>query len=226
MKNICFFLFLFLLSACSAMNSRIPELVSGDVPDTESVAQGSQACKKLFVSGNWQFVHSINFAMASGRGATLVGVTVLDGETLKTVLMTVEGFVLFEAVQGEAGNIHVNRALPPFDNTDFAKALLLDVRSLFPHPASAVPLVGRTVAGDLLCRYPMGEGQEMDILPQTGTALLVHIYGADGLRIKTITEDGFCPVAGAQIPKNIQLTVPGLRGYTLKMSLLSAEKIE
>ncbi len=226
MKSICFFLLLFLLGACSAVNSRIPELAAGDVPAAESLARSRHACEKFFVSGNWQFVHAINFAMASGRGATLVGVTVLDGGSLKMVLMTVEGFVLFEAVRDEEGNLHVNRALPPFDNTDFAKALLVDVQRIFPRPVPVEPLVARTVAGEFLCRYPGTEGQQMDILPLADGALVARIYGADGLRIKTITEDRFSPVAAVQIPQDIQLTAPGLRGYTLKMSLLSAEKIE
>lgn len=228
MKSICIFLLLFLLSSCATVqHSRIPELVAGGPATAESVVQQSRReCGKRYVLANWQFVHSINFVMASGQGTTLVGVTVLDGQRLKTVLMSVEGFVFFEAVQDGRAEPQVNRALPPFDNTAFANGLLDDVRAIFPRPVQTEPLVARSVAGELLCRYQGNEGRQVDIVPLAGGVLLARIYGADGQLIKTISEEGFSPVAGENIPQNIQLTVPGLRGYTLKMTLLSADKIE
>ncbi len=52
----------------------------------------------FFPKGRWQFVHSIDFTMGDGAGATVVGVITLNEKDIECALFTLEGLTLFEAV--------------------------------------------------------------------------------------------------------------------------------
>lgn len=226
MRGYCFLALLLLLSSCADVStSSLPDMAEGTpIPNTMK-EQARQQCEEIFLTGNWQFVHSISFEMGSGQGATVLGVTVLEGEIRKTALMTMEGFVLFEAVLDVEKSLQVSRALPPFDNDEFARRLLADVEDIFPRSGQGKPQLFQSITGDLLCRYAKKNGETLDIAASGKDTVSSHIYGVDTLEVKTITAGDFSPIAGELIPKNIHLTVPGVRGYSLTMTLLSADKI-
>jgi hypothetical protein len=227
MKSVSLSVVLILLCSCAVLQSpRLPDLTGGEFIDEDFRRQTQQNCERNFVSGNWQFVHSITFKMANGHGATVIGVTVLDGDTMKTGLMTVEGFVLFEAELDKGEKLHVNRALPPFDNSEFALGLMRDVHAIFLIPSEGNPVVTRLADGDSVCRYEAADGQIIDVIPTADGSNVMNVYDADQTRIRSITTNDFVSIDTEMIPENIHLTALGLRGYTLKMTLISADKIK
>ncbi len=224
MKSVFFLFILFLLTACSGVHSvYLPELTDTAGVTDKQDRQLRQRCAGNFVEGNWQFVHSIAFKMAGGGGATVIGVTVLDGTKLKCALMGVEGFVFFEAVLDQ--ELTVSRALPPFDNPEFARGLMRDVQSIFLPPSAQSPLTGMLVDGEPVCRYSGEDGQTIDIIFAEDSSSRMNIYGPDLSRTRSIQTGSRFPLDAEMIPETLEFTASGLRGYTLTMTLISAEKI-
>lgn len=223
MRVVCSCLFLLFLSSCSAMQSlHVPELTGAGL-DPQLV----KSCEQVAVQGNSQFVHSIAFEMANGQGATVIGVTVLDDETIKTGLMGVEGFVLFEAELAKDKRLNVKRALPPFDNLEFAAGLMRDVEDifLFPSGKEKIPVTGQLADGASVCRYQGGNGQIIDIIIGRGGSSRTDIYDTDGRMNKSIVRGNTIINGSERIPETIQLTAHGLQGYTLKMTLISVDRL-
>lgn len=211
----------FLLVSCSmAQIPSVPELQRVLTVDAKE-----ESCERAFVQGDWQFVHSINFAMHTGYGATLVGVTVLQGKKLKTVLMGVEGFVLFEAEQEGRGRIVVRRAMPPFDKTGFADGLMSDVQMLFVEPEYTGRMLAENTGGDRICRYTAENNQVTDVVTAKQGWNRINLYDKQGMLQQEITAQNYKKVAGENVPERIQLTAHGVQGYTLRMQLLSADKL-
>ncbi len=209
-----------LLSACSAVQFPPPELSDDSVN-----VQLANRCRKNFVQGDWQFVHSINFTMTNGHGTTIIGVTVLEEGNIRTALMGVEGFVFFEAELAENGNLDVKKALPPFDNTEFASGLLRDVQDIFFLPRGNVPLTGKRSDGSSVCRYTDKHDILSDLVFTNDGSTVLTIYDADDNRMKSIVADEYGFVDGERIPETIHLQVYGMRGYSLDMKLISADKM-
>jgi hypothetical protein len=215
-----------LLSSCAALqSSRLPDLPGGEPIDKSLQDKTRQSCEQSFVVSDWQLVHSITFEMANGHGATVIGVTVLDGDSIKTGLMAVEGFVLFEAELDTEKKLHVTRALPPFDNSEFALGLMRDVQTIFLKPSEKAPVIARHTDGDFVCRYEAANGQIVDVIPGADGSSMMNVYDADQIRIRSIAAENLVPSDREMIPENIQLKAWGLRGYTLKMTLISADRI-
>ncbi len=221
MKLIFFSVFLLFLPSCSGIQPiRLPAFAADN---TSQERQLLQRCEKSFVQGSWQFVHSIAFAMANGQGATVIGVTVLDGERLKCALMGVEGFVLFEAVLDQ--ELVVKRALPPFDNPGFARGLMRDVQSIFVLPQGLQAEAGRLAANESVCRYRQKDGQISDVIIDENGRTRTNIYDGELRQTQSIVAGSRIPVSDAMVPETLELTTFGLNGYTLTMKLISAENI-
>ncbi len=202
------------LASCSTHTAPMPALAP---------AQDSRAdCSPLFPRGNFQFVHFIEFSMPANRRGSAMGVTVLHGDTIKSVLMTVEGFVLFAAESGDT--LHVTRAVPPFDKPDFAHAMIKDIQTIFLLPR------GTRASGILpgdgpVCRITEDSGAVTDIL-STGSCRELHLYSPHHLLQTTITgSDCSRQLGSAMLPEILELTSLQMGGYSLKMTLLNAEEI-
>ncbi len=226
MKAVFVWGLLLLLVSCSAMQPvLLPELtVLPPVEDSHSRLVQRQ-CEQTFAQGNWQFVHSVTFEMADGHGATVIGVTVLDGDKLKTSLMGVEGFVLFGAVQDKEKNLEVSRALPPFDNPSFAAGLMRDVETVFLRPSDGIPVVGQLADGESVCRYVGEDGRISDVIPGEDGSRSINVYDADGKRSRALSIENISSVDTGMAAETIHLTAFSLRGYTLTMTLISADRI-
>jgi len=221
MKALGVVLLLFLLSSCMVSESvYLPELKPFSSAENEAIT-----CENAFVQEPWQFVHSIHFEMVKGHGTTVVGVTVLDEETVKVALMGVEGFILFEAEQLRGTDIHVHRALPPFDKSGFAAGLMRDVQTLFVPPQGSKQLLVEGSNGIPVCRY-LEEGQVTDIFLEQDSWYKINIYGIDKELSRTLIVEEFVEVDGRRLPEVFQLTALGHLGYVLHMKLLSAERIQ
>ncbi len=180
-------------------------------------------CEQLFVHGDFQMVHSITFSLANGHGATVIGVTVREGDTLTCALMGVEGFLLFEAVFD--GELQVKRALPPFDKLSFARGLMLDVQTLFLLPQGAGSVAGKIIDESRVCRYLAEDERITDVIATIDGTAHINIYNGAQNKIQDIVFTSFIENEMGSIPEIMELTTMGSNGYTLTMTLISAEKI-
>ncbi|GBE11968.1 hypothetical protein BMS3Bbin14_02201 [bacterium BMS3Bbin14] len=218
----CLGMLLFLLTSCAAEKPRqLPKFISE--PPQSLHQEQRKVCESVYPEGRWQFVHSVEFTMADGAGSTVIGVTVLDGNEISCALMTIEGFTLFEARY--TGRLKVIRAVPPFDKPAFAAGLMNDVRAIFVRPAGKDVRYGRLRENPHCCRIIAADGRVTDIMPSANGCWRINTYNNELIKTRTIVARS-CRTADAyRIPGELELTVPGPAGYTLKMTLLSAEKI-
>lgn len=209
---------LFLVASCA----KGPKEVLPDfVPSAGKMAVPA-ACTALFPTGRWQFVHSISFHMAKGANGTAVGVVVLSGKEIKCALMTVEGLTLFEARSAGGGDMEVVRAIPPFDNREFAAGLMQDIRTIFQPPPGLVRY-GETSENAAVCRYSAAD-KVTDVLPRPDGCWSINTY-SDRIRTRSIDTRSCTTVESMKVPETLELLVPGPAGYSLNMTLISAEPL-
>jgi hypothetical protein len=205
-----------LLSALLALGpagcGSLPALVPANDP---------AACPAIFLEGRWQMVHAIEAAYPDGTHGLLVGVTVFSSQdrVLDCILMTAEGFVLFEAA--DAGRVQVRRAVPPFDRPGFAAGLLADVRLVLLAP-KGTPTAGRTADGQTVCRYRSAGGGTTDIAAEPEGWRLT-CFDANGRRKRTAIMQA--PAAGGA-PERITLQAHGPAAYRLSLNLISATRLD
>ena len=91
-------------------------------------------CYAIFPAKPWESVHRLE-AMIRGGSSSLLGIT--KGEPserrFESLLLTPEGFILFDAERREDG-IAVRKAVAPFDSQAFARGLMEDVTLVFLPP--------------------------------------------------------------------------------------------
>ncbi len=219
MKLPAFLLLILLLglTGCAAQQPSLPEL---------TVEAGEErGCASVFPQGRWEFVHTIEFSMADGSGATVLGVTSLAGDEIACALMTVEGFTLFEAVYREKGGLEVRRAVPPFDKPAFAEGLMEDVRTIFRAPSSTKVQYGRAAGKIPICRYTGAEGRTTDILPAMDGCWQIRTYNADQTMNRSVAGRSCRKEGEGLIPEHLELKGFGQAAYTLKMTLIHAENL-
>ena len=180
-------------------------------------------CTAMFPEGRWQFVHAISFQMTNGNTGTALGVVVLAGREINCALMTVEGLTLFEARSAGGEDLQVMRAVPPFDNREFAAGLMRDIRTIFFQPAGE-GRYGRLPGNVPVCRY-VAAGQVTDILPREDGCWRLDTY-SDRIRTRSIRTRSCRTVDTAVLPEFLELVADGPAGYTLNMHLVSAERLQ
>ena len=133
---------LMLCAGCLCMPEKV--LLPGAPEDLEN-------CVALFPSGPWECVHKIEAVIQEGMSSSLLGITKGDpaDRKLHTVLLTPEGFILFEAEEREH-TISVLKAVAPFDSAAFARGLMEDVNLLFLPPQGRPSKWGRSADGGIL----------------------------------------------------------------------------
>jgi hypothetical protein len=89
-------------------------------------------CCAIFPAEPWESVHKIEATIRGGGFSTLLGVTRGDPSErrLHSLLLTPEGFILFEAELRD-GKIRTLKALTPFDSPAFTRGLMEDVALIF-----------------------------------------------------------------------------------------------
>ena len=219
MKYSAFLLISLLLSltGCAARQPSLPELTAD--------AREDRGCESVFPQGRWEFVHTIDFSMADGSGATVIGVTMLAGDEIACALMTIEGFTLFEAVYRQKGGLEVRRAVPPFDKPVFAEGLMEDVRTIFRTPSPAKVQYGRSGDNVQMCRYSGGDGRITDIRSALDGCWQIQTYGADQTMNRSVVGRSCRKEGESLIPEHLQLKGFGITNYTLKMTLIHAENL-
>ena len=190
------------------------------------ITPGSEsACPVMAPEGDWQFVHSIEADLSGGKKSVLLGVTTLRTrpQMLRCVIMTLEGFVLFDAVYDK--KISVKRAIAPFDSEDFANGMMEDIDLIFFKPTGSVVTSGFLKNGAAVCRYQKPDGRMVDIIRRKEHNWEIRQYLTDYRLVRTVK---FLSVekpdiAGRKgISDTIELYAHGAPGYALVMDLVEA----
>ncbi len=216
---------LLLTLALTAACAGLPRLEPVPVDREAALAR---FCDAVFPDGKWRFIHAIRATLRGDSRAAMTGVTVTDSaaRTLHSVMMTVEGLVVLDAVYKD-GDLTLNRGVPPFDAESFARGMMADIRLLFFKPDGNPETVGFTEDGKPACRYDAGPDRTVFIAadPETGNWTLRQ-YRNHRLARTVEAEAGEVSGAGAPVPIRLTLTAHGFpRPYTLKLTLLEGERI-
>ena len=142
---ICLLGFLVLLIGCAS-------------PPKKTLAPGSpddlRGCYAIFPQEPWESVHTIEATVRGGGSPLLLGVT--KGEPserrLQSLLLTAEGFILFDA-ELSAGKIVVRKAVAPFDSPALARGLMEDVSLLFLPPQVKPTAWAKETDGTMICNW-------------------------------------------------------------------------
>ncbi len=127
-------------------------------PPKKTLVPGSpddlRGCYAIFPGEPWESVHRIEATIRRGGSSSLLGVT--KGEPskrrLQSLLLTPEGFILFDAELSEGG-VAVRKAVAPFDSPAFARGLMEDVSLLFLPPQGKPNAWEKETDGTMICEW-------------------------------------------------------------------------
>jgi hypothetical protein len=207
-----------LILSCSSLPQVYPKGASADL-------QPDRTCRGPFPDGDWQLLHSIEATFPGGNKGFLMGLTVISSsnKTARCVIMTIEGFVVFDALYDK--KISVQRAIAPFDSETFANGLIEDINLIFFKPSGPVKTSGILKSGAAVCRYQKPAGQTLDIINQGEHNWEIRQYLPDYRLVRTVrTMPAKDPdlVDRKGIADKIELTAHGSPGYSLIMDLVEA----
>ncbi|MEJ2285967.1 MAG: hypothetical protein P8X85_20520 [Desulfobacterales bacterium] len=208
--------------SCSGLPRVYPAAGSAD-------PQPDRVCRSPFPRGDWQLLHSIEATLPVGKKGFLMGLTVISSSdrTARVVIMTLEGFVLFDAFYD--GQISVERAIAPFDSKVFANGLIEDIKLIFFKPTGSITTSGLLKSGAAVCRYHRPDGSLEDIIARGESNWEIKQYRADFRLARTvkmmISRE---PVLSERkgIAEKIELNAHGSPGYTLVMDLVEAVPLD
>lgn len=214
MKTVLSLIAAMLLVACATIPTMRPL-------DANQEALPSGICRSHFPDGGWQLVHTINARIQGGRQATFTGVVILSPEddSVRCAVMTLEGFVLFEAVDN--GRVTVKRAFGPFNDENFAKGVVDDIRFLFVEPEGE-STVGFFEDGSRGCRYLTARDRTVDLIEGPDGDWRMCQYNSSGYPMRTMNAEA--PDAEG-FSRKIVLQAVGRHGYRLTMTLVEAVSI-
>jgi hypothetical protein len=111
-------------------------------------------CYVVFPAEPWESVYKLEATIRGGGSFSLLGVT--KGEPserrLQSLLLTPEGFILFDAELRD-GEMAVRKAMPPFDSPAFAGGLMENVSLLSLPPRLKPTGWEKKTDGTMLCRW-------------------------------------------------------------------------
>jgi len=199
--------------ACSSLPQVYPV---GDAADP----QPGRACRGPFPNGDWQLLHSIEATLPGGKKGFLMGLTVISSSnrTAQVVIMTLEGFVVFDASYDK--QITVKRAIAPFDSDVFANGLIEDINLIFFKPSGPILASGFLKSGAAVCRYRKPDGSIVDIISHGEDNWEIKQYLPD-FRLARVVKSIYLADRKA-IADKIELNAHGSPGYTLVMDLVEA----
>ena len=163
--------------------------------------------------------------MPGDMNFVMMGLTVMSSRlrTSRSVIMTLEGFVVFDGEYDQ--HLIVHRALPPFDSPHFAGGLMDDIRLIFLEPDGPVIGFGELANGSVVCRHATPDGSTVDIGLQRNDAWELRRYSpAQRLTRAVRVLPGARDNAG--FPEALELTAYGDQTYKLFMTLVEAVQIE
>ncbi|MDA8125209.1 MAG: hypothetical protein M0009_08495 [Deltaproteobacteria bacterium] len=178
------------------------------------------ACQRPFLTEKVRLVHEMNVVMPGGEGQA-IGVLRADpaSRSLQSILMTVEGLVLFDIEAGETLTVH--RAVPPFDAPAFAAQMAMDISLAFFSPGTRPAAIGREAEGTAVCRFARPGGEFVDVLAAENGALEIRLYGAGQELRKKVSIPHLARSGPAEELEIRGATWPS---YSLHLRLIEVEK--
>jgi hypothetical protein len=210
-KGICFsllgFFILFIGCAPISETTQIPNSLE-DLP----------GCYVIFPAESWESVHMIEATIRGWGSYSLLGVT--KGEpserSLQSLLLTPEGFVLFDAEFRE-DDISVRKAVAPFDSPAFARGLMEDVTLLFFPPQEKPTTWRKKTDGTMTCYWEDPYGFRTEVKGSIDTGWRIKYKDRRGEVIKEVFLSG--PFVDG-LASHIELNATHPASYQLKMTLL------
>lgn len=198
--------------------SRLPVIKSAD---PTAIPESRERCRRPFLDIPYRFIHSIEVSFPGGRTGTVIGVTVIDPavKTTHSVIMTIEGFVLFDALYEK--EVRVNRAVPPFDAEQFAGYMMDDVRLMFLAPDGKLADAGVLADGSTVCRYHGSKDTIVDVVVHKNESWDIETYSNSHELLRKIRAVD----VRSRIPGMVELRGFGFREYSLHLKLISAEMV-
>lgn len=192
-------------------------------------AEENPACQALYPKGKWQLLHTLEADLPGNRKGFLMGLTKLSSQerSARCVIMTLEGFVLFDARY--EGEVKIERAVAPFDNPAFAHGVMADIRLIFFKPLSDETTTGRLADGATVCRHRLPDGHVIDVVQRGGTLWETRLYQSNHRLkriVKTMRMENPPPGAPWGIADKIELTALERPGYKLVLDLVEAIPLE
>ena len=183
-------------------------------------------CGHPFVTQKWQLVHSVKAVLPNGLPQSMIGTVIVSPEqnTVHCVLLSIEGLVLLDVVYDQ--QVIVNRAVPPFDESEMAAGLIRDVQLLLLKPAGILFEFGTMEDQSTICRYRNEEGNTIDVIVHPDRNWEIKQYGSSDRLERSarglLAEEQKTADSGEMIPQRLELTAHGFVGYKLSLDLLEA----
>ena len=182
-----------------------------------------EECRQPFLPVKYRLVHTLSALLPDGGTTTAIGVLAADPQTgsFRSVLMTLEGWVLFDVESRAIRTVH--RAVPPFDSPDFARRMAQDIGLAFFAPGGEPALWGQEEKGFRGCRFAQPGGDVVDVLKGEGGVREIRLYGTGQELLKRV-KIPFLERPG--LADELEIRGEGWPSYTLRLRLIEAEKIE
>jgi hypothetical protein len=198
--------------------ARLPPIIPLDAALKPAVWE---ECRSPFLPAKYRLVHTLSAQLPDGGTATAIGILVADPQSgsFRSVLMTLEGWVLFDIESGAVPAVH--RAVPPFDSPAFARRMAEDIGLAFFPPGGEPALWGQE-QGFRGCRYERAGGGFVDVLKDAGGAREIRLYGAGQELLKRVK----IPVLEKPgLAGELEIRGVGWPSYGLRLRLIEAEAI-
>jgi hypothetical protein len=182
-----------------------------------------EECRKPFLPGKYRLVHTLQALLPDGSKATTLGVLEADPRSgsFRSVLMTIEGWVLFDIESGASLTVH--RAIPPFDSPAFARRMAEDIGLAFFAPGGEPAVWGQGEKGFRGCRFERPGGGFVDVLKNEGGVREICLYGTGQEILKRVK----IPILERPgLADELEIRGCGWSSYTLRLRLIESEAIE
>jgi hypothetical protein len=196
---------------------------AGVSPYKPLTAQISIACPDVFARQSFRAVHQIEMESALSGKSLFIGAAKAtpDDDALHTVLMSVEGMVLFEG-EMKKGVLRIISAFGPLNDPDFARGLMADVSFLLLKPATLPAESGLDDKGLKACRWPSFGGGVTELTSLGEGAVRIRRYDEK----RRITKEAMAmPPFDRGMPAGIVLKSFRPAKYTIKLKLIEVEFI-
>lgn len=197
---------------CSTVGcAGVPHIEPCSAPPAEETGR---ACASAFPQGDWEAVHRIEATLPTGSRSVVIGVTTYQQalDRMECVLLSPEGFVLFAGSRTGERSV-IERAMPPFDAPDFARALFADVQFLLVRPRGVPAELGCSVERETLCRWSRGD-VTTDVVVDGGVPSALRQYVGSSLAREARFRGPFL----GGLPAQVELVVFGGLGYRLLLT--------
>jgi hypothetical protein len=180
-------------------------------------------CRQPFLPAQYRLVHTLEALLPDGGKTTAIGVLVADPRSgsFRSVLMTLEGWVLFDIESGTIPRVH--RAVPPFDAPAFARRMVEDISLAFFAPGGEPALWGQEEKGFRGCRFARPGGGFVDVLKDEGGAREIRLYGTGQELLKRVK---ILILERRGLADELEIRGEGWPSYTLRLRLIESEAVE